>query len=172
MVPISFAYLARFTKGLGCDFKLSWHEQICKLCKVGMIWGDHQSPSYYYIVHTAHYDYYRAISRYVIPTWKKREPVVKFSLLTEWMCRGKANSECKRKNITRKNTWNFIFKNILKFLPILELSMYLKWRLKNHLKKCDSKPFTNPHFPCRKILKKSLVKHCVLGWLLTTLLNQ
>ena len=54
MVPISFAYLARFTKGLGCDFKLSWHEQICKLCKVGMIWGDHQSPSCYYIVHTAH----------------------------------------------------------------------------------------------------------------------
>ena len=45
MVPISFAYLARFTKGLRCDFKLSWHEQICKLCKVGMIWGDHQSPT-------------------------------------------------------------------------------------------------------------------------------
>ena len=44
MVPISFAYLARFTKGLRCDFKLTWHEQICKLCKVGMIWGDHQSP--------------------------------------------------------------------------------------------------------------------------------
>ena len=44
MVPISFAYLARFTKGLRCDFKLSWHEQICKLCKVGMIRGDHQSP--------------------------------------------------------------------------------------------------------------------------------
>lgn len=163
MVPISFAYLARFTKGLGCDFKLSWHEQICKLCKVGMIWGDHQSPSCYYIVHTAHYDYYRAISRYVIPTWKKREPVVKFSLLTEWMCRGKANSECKRKNITRKNTWNFIFKNILKFLPILELSMYLKWRLKNHLKKCDSKPFTNPHFPCRKILKKVTGKALCIG---------
>ena len=42
MVPISFAYLARFTKGLRCDFKLSWHEQIWKLCKVGMIPGDHQ----------------------------------------------------------------------------------------------------------------------------------